>query len=501
LIRAALLLLLVACNSETYVVVTVSARPAVHDVTALQVTQANNSTTRTDTLQLGTHTLPATFSLSDNSRSGELDLTINGVTSDGTVVGTGATTTTFDTAVALQLDPADFVVNTDYAGDEFLTTDFETPGYQLGVTTDLKWTAAFRNTCTDSCNVFARTFGDDGLPIKTAAAAGTNAYQISSTTTLDGAYPAIAGAGTSTVAVWDFSDTVGGGTGIACRAIDTNGALTAGQRTLSTDAADTATIASLPTGNVVVSWQIYSPAAAIHTIITKPDCTTLTAAPVVVTATTSTDGPYRSTMAANGAALLYAWVASDSIYTRSTTTTATTFTAAEALLASPPTGMTAEAVRLTPMGTGFAAAIKYVSTTDGNPGQLMLQRLSTTGAAVGAAILISDKTGSDFTTGRRGFGIATRTDGATLIVWQQCDDGSASECDGRLDVYGRVIGATGDPVGDPFVIPTTTLGSQTDPSVVALDDAFAVAWTDDSQVAPDTDGTAVRARVIYPTYP
>jgi hypothetical protein len=84
-----------------------------------------------------------------------------------------------------------------------------------------------------------------------------------------------------------------------------------------------------------------------------------------------------------------------------------------------------------------------------------------------------------------------------LIVWAQCDDGSAGSCDGRLDVYGRMVGVTGAP-GPEFMIPTTTVGSQTDPSVVALPDAFAVAWTDDSKANIDTDGTAVRARVIYP---
>ncbi|HET9992584.1 MAG TPA: sigma 54-interacting transcriptional regulator, partial [Kofleriaceae bacterium] len=89
-------------------------------------------------------------------------------------------------------------------------------------------------------------------------------------------------------------------------------------------------------------------------------------------------------------------------------------------------------------------------------------------------------------------------DGVTLVVWAQCDDGSAGACDGRLDVYGRTVDATGMPTGAAFMIPTTTVGSQTDPSVVALSNAFAVAWTDDSKAAPDTDGTAVRARVIYP---
>ena len=489
---------LAACNSGTYLVVTVDARPTVHDVDSLAVTQMNNGTSRTDSLSLDGHTFPATFSISIDSRSGELDLAIDGKASDGTLMAHGVATTMTDAGDAtVQLDPADFVVNTDYAMDEFLTTDFETVGFQLAATTDDRWTAVFRNTCTDTCNVFARTFGSDGLPVRTAAAAGTNQYQISTTTTTDLAYPAIASSGTSSIAVWDFTDTVGGGTGVACRGIDPSGALTAGQRSLSTDAADTAVVTPIPNGNFAVSWQIYGP-NAVHTIIAKPDCTTIGTTPTVVSnAAGATNGPYRSSVAANGTGLLYAWITDDSVRVRAGSTTGTLFTVPESALTPNPTGMQATAVRVAPLGTGYAVAIRYISTTAG-PGQLVLAKTSMTGLIMGNPVLISDKTGSDFTNGRRGFGIATRADGVTLLVWAQCDDGSSGACDGRLDVYGRKVDATGMPVGDPFVIPTTTVGSQTDPSVVALSNAFAVAWTDDSKLAPDTDGTAVRARVIYP---
>ncbi|HET9992322.1 MAG TPA: hypothetical protein VFQ65_27510, partial [Kofleriaceae bacterium] len=252
--RAALVLVAVAgCGNGSYLVVTVSARPTVHDVATLEITQMNNGTSRTDSLPLGDHTLPATFSISTDNRTGELDLSISGKASDGTVMALGTAVTMTDAGDAtVQLDPADFVVNTEYAMDEFLTTDFETVGFQLAATSDDKWTAVFRNTCTDTCNVFARTFGSDGLPVRTAAAAGTNQYQISSATTTDLAYPAIAASGTSAIAVWDFTDTVGMGTGVACRGIDSTGALTAGQRALATDAADTAVVSPLPNGNFAV---------------------------------------------------------------------------------------------------------------------------------------------------------------------------------------------------------------------------------------------------------
>jgi hypothetical protein len=49
----------------------------------------------------------------------------------------------------------------------------------------------------------------------------------------------------------------------------------------------------------------------------------------------------------------------------------------------------------------------------------------------------------------------------------------------------------------PFMIPTTTSGDQTGPSVIAVGSTFVVGWTDDSRSPPDTQGMSVRARVLY----
>ncbi|HEY0251363.1 MAG TPA: hypothetical protein VGC41_07530 [Kofleriaceae bacterium] len=498
--RAVLLLALFgACTDDAYLVVTVNARSTVHDVTKLAVTQMNNGTSRTDVLDVSGHEFPATFSISVAGRAGEIDLALEAKSADDTVVGVGSASAMLETKAAdVQLDPADFVVNTDYAMDEFLTTDYETVGYQLSATSAGNWTAAFRSTCSDTCNVFGRTFGPDGLPVRTAAAAGTNAYTVTSATTQNGAFPALASNGTATLAVWDFSDTVGAGTGVACRGIDATGALTPGQLSLTTEAADTVTVAAIPNGNFAVSWQVYAPAHAIHTIIAKPDCTVSGAIAVVSNLATATDGPYRSSVAANGSTMLYAWISDDVVRVRPKSTALTTFSAAEAVLVAAPTGQTAQAVRVAPLGaTDFAVAIRYIA-TNGGPGQIVIAHVSSAGVLMGVPAVVTDKSGSDFTNGRRGFGIAHRADGVSLVVWGQCDDGSAGACDGRLDVYGRTVDDTGTPQGAPFLIPTTTLGSQTDPSVIALPDGFAVAWTDDSKVGVDTDGTAVRARVIYP---
>jgi hypothetical protein len=505
--RALLLLLsiLTACGNDSYLIVTVDARSSVHDATTLEITQTNAGTTRTDTLPLGSHAFPVTFSVSAPGRSGQLDLAITAKSDDGTVVGLGSGSTPLDaTAASVQLDPADFVVNTDYADDQFLTTDFETVGFQISATTDNNWTVAFGSACTDTCSMFARRFDADGVPAHTVAAAGTNAFTLTTTPTLATAFPAIAGAATSTIAVWDYTDTLGGGTGIACRGLDATGTPTAGQLDLATDDADTVNVVPLVNGNFAVTWQIYIPNDEIHTIIAKPDCSklTTTATPTTVSQTVgASEGPHRSAVAGNGNTVLYAWIQDGAVHVR-TGSTAAAFTAAESTLVPAKAGSIIEAARVVALGQGFGVFVRFASMTPSSPGSIVMYRTTIDGQVVtnSTPTVITDQSGTDFTTGHQGFGVAARADGAMLVVWHQCDDGSAEVCDGHLDVFGRVVRPSGVPVGDPFLIPTATLGNQVDPSVVALDGAFAVAWNDASKTPPDENGTAVRARLVYPPY-
>ena len=57
--------------------------------------------------------------------------------------------------------------------------------------------------------------------------------------------------------------------------------------------------------------------------------------------------------------------------------------------------------------------------------------------------------------------------------------------------------------GEPFILSTITDGDQTQPAVASLpgaDNAFAAVWTDASHTKPDLSGTAVRGRILYPSY-
>jgi hypothetical protein len=94
--------------------------------------------------------------------------------------------------------------------------------------------------------------------------------------------------------------------------------------------------------------------------------------------------------------------------------------------------------------------------------------------------------------------IAAQSDGRTLVVWTDCS--ARGEDMEDCGIRGRALLPFGMPVGGDFQINTTYHGRQSAPSVVAVkDDAFFVAFSDDSGTPPDSDG-AVRGRFIYPVF-
>ncbi|HSN29635.1 MAG TPA: hypothetical protein VLT45_25285 [Kofleriaceae bacterium] len=493
--RSLLALLLVAgCADDKYLVVTVDARPAVTGASQLVVTLANAGTSRMDTLPLGGQTFPVTFSVSAPGRSGDLAIKIEAQKSDGTDVGVGsAAAKVGDSAATVMLDTADFVVNTDYAMDQFLAQDYEASGLQLAETTDGHWTAAFRDSCNQgACTIYGRTFDQNGVPASTVAAAGTNSFSFSSTLTTEAAMPAVAGSGTNILAFWDYYDTAGAGHGVACRALDSSGNLTSGQLAVASDEADTVTATQLSNSNIAVTWQVTTPTPAIHAVIVQPDCTPLGNVVGVSTTSGTVSGPHRSHVAANGGKVLYAWIQDGDVHIRTGSNIAVTGN--DTTLIPKTATMDVESVRVAPMGSGFGLAARWINTTmQGGPGKIELFQISTGGQLVGGAQLVTDQSLSDFMSGVQAVSMATNGQALTLIAWHVCDTtGSACE------VYGRLANSDGTMHGDVFTIPTTTEGDQTSPSVVGLPMGFAVAWNDSSHVAPDTQGTAVRARIIYP---
>ena len=153
-----------ACGGDDYLVVTVDAPPAVHDARTLDVSLSNAGSMRTDSLVLGALGFPVTFSISAPGRTGEIAIDVAATDPGGLVVGRGTASATVGGAdLRIVLETTDFVVNTDYAGSQFPSSDFEAAGFQLAAAPGGTWTAVFRDACTaDACNMFARRFDAAG---------------------------------------------------------------------------------------------------------------------------------------------------------------------------------------------------------------------------------------------------------------------------------------------------------------------------------------------------
>lgn len=489
-----------ACGSPShagYVLVTVDARPAVHDAASITVTLANAGTMRTDTLMLAGKSFPVTFSISSPGRTGDLAIAVDASDASGLVVGHGSAMTTVTAAKAdVLLDSTDFVVNTDYAGDQFPTDAFQSAGFQLAALPDGTWTTVFRDSCMQSaCNVFARRFDRAGKPATTQAAASSNAFVVTARTSDNLTEPAVASSQTATVVLWNFTDATG--TGVACRTLDAAGALGADQTSIITKETlpDALGVAALSTGDFLAAWNAIpadiSPSMnVIRAALVKPDCSV---SGVVQTVSTGTDFVDRNAVGTSGDHALLTWVSSGDLHARTASSTGTLSAADVTLIPHTPTDKVAHARIAAAPGGGFALAVRWRSTTsDTAPGKIELYQVSAAGALGGPPALVTDRSGSNVFDDN-GFGLASRPDGTVMVVWDVCDP-SGNVC----TLSGRILRATGEPLTDPLAIPTTTGNSQKLPSVISLPDAFAVVWSDSSGKPPDTAGQAVRARILYP---
>lgn len=520
--RAPLLaaLVLAACggtDNTHYVVVSVDWPAAVHDATSLTITLGNAGTSRTDTLSVAGKTPPVEFSVSAPGRTGDLTIAVDASTASGTVGRGTASAKLSDARARVTLDATDFVVNTDFAGDQQPDDNIDDGGLQLAARDD-QWTVAFRScpTASDSCDMFGRTFDAAGKPVQTEAAAGTNEYPISTMPSSKQSNPVIAAGPASTLVVWDYASPEDLKTlGIACRSFDAKGRPgdTQTTTTISAEPTITAAVAPLATGNFLATWTVYSNDPAnpthqqIHGSIIKPDCTPLLvpATPFTIAAPVGVDGD-RSVVAVNGDAVLYAWLEGTlminaflppaDLHVRVGSTTAAPAGADVTLLRKTATEGVSYA-RLAPApGGGFTLAVRWSNlTTATAPGRIELYQLSAAGAITSGPLVITDKTTSDLNTDAEAIAVTTRmADGVTLVAWHACgDNGDGNEC----GVFGQFV-TGGALVGDRFTIPTTTTGDQTLPSVGALADAFVAVWSDKSAAAPDIAGSAVRARILYP---
>ncbi len=481
---------LVACGDpvtmQAYTIVTVDGRPGVHDVNALRVTLSNAGSERADELAFS-GSFPFTFSVSAPEREGDLGIQIDALDDNDLVVGQGSTTTAVDApAASVMLDTTDFVVNTDFGGDQFPSDDFEAHGFQVAADTNGLWTVGYRDTCSTPCNMYARRFDVSGRAATTRIAAGTNAFPV--TTELTNGFfstPAVAVAGQATVVVWGFSEPAPSTIdGIGCRSLDVAGNATPNQLEISPEPnAEVVSIVPLSNQNFAVSWDTSMTGTIIRAAILRADCTVASPAVTVSTVANARKAAVAAHPTANK--ILYSWIVAGAVRVRiASLTNAFDIPDTEFL---PAGAELAEHVRVAPLGTGFAIVVRF-------SGHIDLYRTTAAGAVMGSPTIVTTNGGTDFQS-TEAFGVTTSPTGKLFVTWHACDtSGDTQGC----GVFGRAFNSDGTPASEELIIPTTRVGDQMNPSVAALpNDAFAVVWRDDSAQAPDTSGGAVRARIVY----
>jgi hypothetical protein len=490
-----------ACADPAYTVVTVEARPAVTGVRTLEVSLANGSSTQTEAFAVDGRDFPLTFSVGTGERAGELAITVDALDAAGDRIADGATTaplTGGDGAATVMLEPADFLVNTSFVGDQALAFRAEAGGRQVAVSPTGVATIGWSDSCqvVGRCDVFGRRFDATGRPVTTALAAGPGEF-IVNRTDVTGYEPSVAtNAAGTTLAVWST-----GGELLAV-AVDAGGdALTPFETEIATGTTpSTPAVTAIADGRFVVAWTERAPAGTQYLVRARYLGTdgrpavnpiTLTDVAFTVSTTVLADGnPPAIAWLNEGAALAIAWRSGSTIRGRFYASSGQPRVGNDGIFVTRP------AVDL--LGEPQLAAIDrdvallYPRTTsdggDADDGQLRVRRLSSTGALVGSEQIVTD--GVEPTPAA----LASSATGLA-VAWTTC--GADSDGDGCA-VRVRRLDPSLAPLGPARLANSVTAGDQLQPSLAFLPDGSVIlAWTDGSTTAPDRDGDGIRARIVY----
>jgi hypothetical protein len=499
---AAALATLAACTTDGATVITVRARPSVIGATALTVELKNGAGLAANTFSLGARSFPVTFSVSTPGRSGDLELVVSARNGD-LVVGRGTATLPIDAEVGeVLIDSTDFVVNTDFADDQYLTNDYEAVGSQIATNAAGEWLVTFRERCTAAaCNVFARRFSATGQPLSSALAAGTNAFAVNTGRVGVVSSSAAAAGADRSLLFWETTNATDSADGVACRPIDRGGAATAEQRIVTEPSTDVVMTTALPDGNFAAVWSGRTSGSAplnLRTVVVTPSCSPM-GTPRELGQTVPTVGLRQSSVATGPDAYFIAWRADGTIRGRTVGFDGVP-ASADTLLLSPALNEEYTMVRVAAYQGGF---LLVAARRAGTVISLELARVSASKAMAPAVTGTPTRITDGLDSVLAGFSVASHPQGPALVTWHMC--GERGDGDG-CGVFGRRFDVSGAALDEAFVIPTTTVLAQENSSVrplVASDGAplFVVAWNDFSATAPDTSGQAVRARILYPPEP
>lgn len=496
----------VGCGDEpeTFVFVTVEARPAVRAMTSLEVMITNDNTTLMESFDVEDEEFPVTFTVTATNRVGDIAFAVEGVDEDGQkrALGAGSGTIVADERVdvTVLLEPTDFVVNSSIAGEQRLTFAQGRAGRQVASRADGAFSITFVNDCATlgRCDVFGRMFDPDSTPAVNDITM-TDAEFIVNQTDEFTAVPSIAVGTTGTLVVWETNIDIRGAM------LSPAGAHVGFSDTIistGTDFPFDANVAPLPTGEFAVVWTESTLDGSVvrGRLIGadgQPAINPVNNDTSVFDVSTDAMGNAQAPVVAatgDGLGHVVAWRDGGDIIARFFGSDGLPRPAQQVVLVSAGVSGTLAGPQLAWDGNAAVVVWGITDFTDNDleNGRFRLRRFAPpTGVPVGPEVSLTETTPDTISNPA----VTPGPDGSVLVAWHDC---GASGDDSGCGVFAQVVRRSNMPIGEPFSVNSTQVSDQTDPAAAAVPDGFVVTWSDASQQEPDTSEGAVRARVVYP---
>ena len=485
-------------DSVTVILVNVDLRPTMRPADFLEVTSTNGEDTLIETFDIDSDDFPHSFSLTPTGRTGEVLLELRAYTLVGAaeeVQGSASATVTIEpdkrVEVSITLEPADFVVNSSAAGAQSLTSEPRSNGKQLTVLPDNTYMVAFLSDCANLavCDVLARRFGVDTLPVPNGVSNDSGELQVNqNVSTTQPSSPAVASGAGGTLFTWATEDGQ-----ILGSLLDATTTLVAGDISFAgADPPNSAPhAAALADGTLIAVWREDDGGNGRIVGRTVDDRGNLG---TVLAVSAIAGQPYQEPIAAStddGGAFVVVWHDSSNVFARFFNSAGSPIAGQEINLTGYTGSQEVYGARVAWVGDAAMVVWGVLDEPQFPNGRLAMRRFATTGSGDGAELIVLDSTDSNPVNPA----LTARADGIVAIAWHRCE---GSGDDSGCGIFMQAAHPSGLPIGDILLGNSTRTGNQQDASIAPANDAFLLAWTDDSKAKPDDNNLAVRARVVHP---
>ena len=491
-------------DSETVIFIELDAENTMRPADLLEVTGTNGGDSFTETYDIDGEPFPISFTVTPTGRSGTVAFDISAFSRNGeevlirgSVSGTATIRPNERVNLRLTLTPTDFVVNSSSVGAQTITSEAESNGKQVTVLPDGSFMITFLNDCLvrSLCDVYARRFDTNTVPTPNGVSDNSSEFFVNlAPISLRTGSPVTTSGDNGVLVIWPAANG-----GVLATLLDSNSDPVASDFDLAPPATPPHSkphAAALGDGDFVAVW-VQDLGASDKRIVGSFIDEVGSVSPVTpFEVSTITGQRYADpTVAAidGGRGFVVVWHDLSNVFARFFDSTGNPIGTGE-------TNLTEyNSDELTTYGPHVAwvgDAAMVVWGAFGEPGfangSVLMRRFDMAGEPSGAESVVLPNTVDSLAKPA----ITARDDGTVAVAWHSCGgQGDGSGC----GIFMQVAHPTGLPIGDIITANTTDNGDQTDASIAAMqDDAFLVAWTDDSKARPDDSGTAVRARVIYP---